>query len=189
MKINLIVAGCLLKNDTSKLGIGQAGSLPWQLKSEMKHFKSMTQSTSDKAKVNAVLMGRKTWESIPAKFRPLTKRYNVIISRQNEYNVEQPLTSVHSSPQEALERLRDDETIESCWIIGGSNIYQHFIDNGLCDRIYLTKVHSSFECDAFFNTQSIENNYVETGDPKVPSEMQEENGIPFSYHIYEKVAK
>eukprot|EP00093_Oithona_nana_P010095 10095.XXX_24362_23711_1 [CDS] Oithona nana genome sequencing. len=175
MKINLIVAGCVLKNDTSKLGIGHNGTLPWHLKSEMKHFTSMTKSTSDKEKVNAVLMGRKTWESIPAKFQPLPKRHNAIITRQSEYNVqaEQSLTSVHSSPQ-ALERLMDITTIETCWVIGGSKIYQHFIENGLCDRIYLTKLHSSFECDAFFDTQSIEKNFVETSDPKVPSETQEE---------------
>ena len=84
--------------------------------------------------------------------------------------------------------MTDKQTIETCWIIGGSKIYQYFIENGLCDRVYLTKLHSSFECDTLFDTQSIDNNFVETSDPKVASEMQEENGLQFSYHVYEKRA-
>ena len=62
MKVNVIVAGCIVKNDKSKLGIGHKGTLPWRLKSEMKHFTLMTKSTSEQGKMNAVLMGRKTWE-------------------------------------------------------------------------------------------------------------------------------
>ena len=80
MKFNLIVAAC-----GNSLGIGKNGQLPWRLKEEMKHFASTTSNTKDTNKLNAVIMGRKTWESIPIRFRPLKNRVNVILSRQPDY--------------------------------------------------------------------------------------------------------
>ena len=82
MKINLIVAAC-----GKSMGIGLNGELPWRLKSEMKYFAETTTKTKDSDKINAVIMGRKTWESIPAKFRPLKNRLNVILSRQENYSL------------------------------------------------------------------------------------------------------
>jgi dihydrofolate reductase len=72
MRISLIVAGCRVE-DPKQLGIGLNGDLPWKLSQEMKHFTKLTKSGG--AGKNAVLMGRKTWESIPSKFRPLRDRY------------------------------------------------------------------------------------------------------------------
>ena len=80
MKFNLIVAAC-----GKSLGIGLNGELPWRLKSEMKYFAETTSRTIDSNKINAVIMGRKTWESIPLKFRPLKNRLNVVLSRQQNY--------------------------------------------------------------------------------------------------------
>ena len=82
MKFNLIVAAC-----GKSLGIGLNGELPWKLKSEMKYFAEKTSKTKDIDKINAVIMGRKTWESIPLKFRPLKNRFNVILSRQADYSL------------------------------------------------------------------------------------------------------
>ena len=82
MKFNLIVAAC-----GKSLGIGLNGELPWKLKSEMKYFAETTSKTKDIDKINAVIMGRKTWESIPLKFRPLKNRFNVILSRQANYSL------------------------------------------------------------------------------------------------------
>ena len=82
MKFNLIVAAC-----GKSLGIGFNGELPWRLKSEMKHFASTTSTTKDPTKKNAVIMGRKTWESIPAKFRPLKNRFNIVLSRKSNYEL------------------------------------------------------------------------------------------------------
>lgn len=66
---------------TLQRGIGRDGTMPWHLPADMAYFKSLTsQVTSFEEKRNAVVMGRKTWESIPDKFKPLAKRINVVIS-------------------------------------------------------------------------------------------------------------
>lgn len=58
-----------------------AGGLPWKIPADLAYFKELTVRTSDPAKQNAVIMGRKTWESIPQKFRPLAGRLNIVLSR------------------------------------------------------------------------------------------------------------
>jgi hypothetical protein len=66
---------------TRKLGIGKGGTMPWKLPGDIAYFKELTTRTADPAKQNAVVMGRKTWESIPPKFRPLPGRVNIVLSR------------------------------------------------------------------------------------------------------------
>ena len=66
---------------TRKLGIGKGGTMPWRLPGDMAYFKALTSATVDPSKANAVVMGRKTWESIPIKFRPLRGRVNVVLTR------------------------------------------------------------------------------------------------------------
>lgn len=63
-------------------GIGREGGLPWKLKGEMSYFRNVTSTVpeAESGKRNAVIMGRKTWSSIPSKFRPLKGRVNIVIS-------------------------------------------------------------------------------------------------------------
>lgn len=79
-RLTLIVAA------TVSNGIGQSSRLPWRLPQEMAYFARVTSNTPEGTK-NAVVMGRKTWESIPPKFRPLRDRVNVVISRNQEYQL------------------------------------------------------------------------------------------------------
>ena len=75
MTYQLVVAA------TRKLGIGKSGTMPWKLPGDMAYFKELTSKTAESGKQNAVIMGRKTWESIPPKFRPLPNRVNVVLTR------------------------------------------------------------------------------------------------------------
>ena len=76
MTYQLVVAA------TRKLGIGKAGKMPWKLPGDMAYFKELTSKTAESGMQNAVIMGRKTWESIPPKFRPLPNRVNVVLTRK-----------------------------------------------------------------------------------------------------------
>lgn len=79
-RLTLIVAA------TSTNGIGKGGQLPWRLPQEMAYFAKVT-STAPEGKMNAVIMGRNTWESIPLKFKPLRKRANIVVSRNKDLDL------------------------------------------------------------------------------------------------------
>jgi dihydrofolate reductase len=77
-RLTLIVAATVAN------GIGKSGTLPWRLPKEMSYFASVTSSAPPES-ANAVLMGRNTWESIPAKFQPLPRRINIVLTRNRDY--------------------------------------------------------------------------------------------------------
>ncbi|KAL1140723.1 hypothetical protein AAG570_000653 [Ranatra chinensis] len=120
----------------------------------MAYFKTMTTETVDKGKKNAVIMGRKTWESIPAKYRPLEGRLNIILSKSMKILCSQRTKGcaiLCDSLQEGLSKLADNSrSIESVWVIGGSSLYEECIVSPLCHRVYLTEIKKKFECDVFF---------------------------------------
>ncbi len=135
-----------------KLGIGKNDGLPWHLPADLKYFKEVTsqQGSSDERK-NVVVMGRKTWDSIPQKFRPLSNRLNVVISRQSHLTL--PAGVVHATSLEgALSFLRDkgDARIGKVFVIGGAQIFAQAVVHPACEKIYLTRIEQDFECDVFF---------------------------------------
>ena len=99
--------------------IGKNNSLAWHLPDDMNYFSNMTQGHS-------VIMGRKNWESIPKKFRPLPNRKNIVITRNTDFNEDK--CEVVNSLKDAIKvsRSNDDEEI---FIIGGGEIYNLFIDD------------------------------------------------------------
>ncbi|GHP04069.1 hypothetical protein PPROV_000282300 [Pycnococcus provasolii] len=152
-----------------RLGIGHLNRIPWRLPADMAYFKAVTATTKDPAKKNAVVMGRRTWESIPAKFRPLPGRHNVVLSRTlaASENVSAggnggaapaastvpPGVSVAESLNDALSMLATEEWaqhVETVYVIGGGQVYEEAFSSPLCDAIHLTKIEGgSFECDTF----------------------------------------
>ena len=135
MKVSLIVA--VAKNGV----IGKDNDLIWSLPKDMRFFKETTLG-------HCVIMGRKNFESIPERFRPLPNRINVIITRQSDYQAEGCV--VVNSLENALE-IAQHNGDEEPFIIGGGQIYKLALDRNLVDKIYLTKVHYSFEGDTFFS--------------------------------------
>ena len=95
---SVIVAACKQTH-----GIGVAGQLPWSLRGDMQFFKQLTRSTQDPLKRNAVVMGRKTWQSIPERFRPLDDRLNVVLSRNADAKKAYDIPDKAPPPQPATD--------------------------------------------------------------------------------------
>ncbi|XP_066337010.1 bifunctional dihydrofolate reductase-thymidylate synthase-like [Miscanthus floridulus] len=138
---------------TRDMGIGKDGVLPWKLLGDLKFFKELTLTTSDPAKKNAVIMGRKTWESIPVKSRPLPGRLNVILTRSGSFDfatVENVV--ICGSMKSALELLASTPyclSIEKVFVVGGGQVLREYLNGPACQAIHLTDIQSSIECDTF----------------------------------------
>jgi len=131
-----------------KLGIGKEGGLPWHLFGDLKYFKNMTTLAVLPGKQNAVVMGRKTWESIPEKFRPLAGRLNVVLSR-NE-GIRLPAEVLRFSDLErALECLQSRSDLGKIFIIGGAEIFETALIRPDCSELFITRVRGDFSCDRF----------------------------------------
>ena len=153
--------------------IGNEGDLPWNLPSDLKKFKEITDN-------RPIIMGRKTWDSIG---RPLPNRDNIIISRNANLEIEGGIICL--SPDEAISIAKikaNERGCEEIMVIGGGYIYQEFMS--IADKLYITEVDLEIEGDAYF--------------PKIDPELfkevsrEERNKDPEdnAYHslvIYEKV--
>lgn len=161
-KVSLIVA------IDSKNGMGKNGDIPWHLSSDLKRFKILTSG-------HTIIMGRKTWDSLPRK--PLPDRRNLIITRNSDLTVPAEV-SINNSLEEALLEAKEYEQ-EEIFIIGGAQIFRQAIEMGVVDKIYLTKVEGDFHCDTIFPDYSMFNKvtYEESG---------EENGLKYKYIDLEK---
>ncbi|MCW3086088.1 MAG: diacylglycerol kinase [Bacteroidetes bacterium] len=118
--------------------IGKDNTLIWHLPADMKFFKEKTNG-------HCIITGRKNYESIPEKFRPLPNRTNIVITRQKDYSA--PGAIVVSSIEEAIEKAKQTGDPE-IFIIGGGEIFKQSLK--YTDRVYLTKIYHTFEGDTFF---------------------------------------
>lgn len=116
--------------------IGRDNQLPWHLPEDLQHFKALTVG-------HTVLMGRKTWESLPPRFRPLPGRRNLVVSRQAGYAADGAEVA-HSLP----EALRLAATADKVFVIGGADIYAQAL--ALADTLEITEVDLDPPGDAFF---------------------------------------
>ena len=137
---------------------------PWRLPGDMKHFKQVTCTPPAPGKTNAVIMGRKTWESIPPKFRPLPGRVNVVLSRGGAAAIEglptanndddnAPAVLVATSIDDAMTKINARPDHGVAYIIGGGEIYNTAMKSGLVKRVVYTNVKGmpdDTKYDAFF---------------------------------------
>ncbi|MCB9757745.1 MAG: dihydrofolate reductase [Candidatus Omnitrophica bacterium] len=167
----------------SKLGIGKNGVLPWHLPADLKHFKEITSSESSDKRRNVVVMGRKTWESIPEKFRPLANRLNVVISRQTHLIL--PAGVVQATSLEgALNFLCDTQRVPvgEVFVIGGAQIFAEAVNHPACEKIYVTRIEREFVCDTFF--PDVLQQFTQVGQ----SEVLSDQGVAISFLKYQKKA-
>ena len=134
MKLHLIYARA--RNGT----IGQNNQMPWHLPEDLAHFKRVTLG-------QPVIMGRKTWDSLPARFRPLPGRVNIVITRQADWQAEGALRA--TSIEDAM---RLCGAAPDAWIMGGAEIYRQA--EPLASTAVVTEIDADFEGDAFAPTLS-----------------------------------
>jgi dihydrofolate reductase len=163
MKINLIFARA------ANGVIGKDNAMPWHLPEDLAHFRALTQG-------HPVIMGRRTWDSLPPRFRPLPGRSNIVVTRQENFDEKgaQPAPSLDYALQ-----LCEQST--EVWVIGGEQIYALALP--LADRVEVTEIHQDFEGDAYAPTlgpewqEATREAHVSTG------------GLPFSFVRYERRAR
>jgi dihydrofolate reductase len=127
-------------------GIGFEGQMPWpRLVGDMRWFK---EKTTDQI----VIMGRKTWESIGSKNLP--NRINIVISRNSIEGVDQ----CFSDTDRALDFCTTFYPHKEIFIIGGSAVYQHYLD--IVDRFYVTEIDSDYKCDTFFDLDYVQETFT-----------------------------
>lgn len=159
-------------------GIGKNGQLPWKLPGDLKYFKELTCNVRSSELRNAVIMGRKTWESIPDKFRPLSNRINVILTRAFDYELPKDVLKA-SSLDDALEKLQSFP-VDKCFVIGGGEVYREALLHPACDRVYLTEVKSIFDCDTVF--PEFGDRFTEISS----SNAIEDGGISYCFKVFHK---
>ena len=113
-------------------GIGYQNRLPWHIPEDMRHFRELTTG-------HTVLMGRKTWDSLPAKFRPLPNRKNIVLTNQKDF-VADGATVINS--------ISDIPADKRVFVIGGATLYAQLIE--VADVLHVTRVNTSAEVDTYF---------------------------------------
>ena len=156
MSVSIVAA--IAQNDS----IGKDGGLPWYLPEDLRHFKEVTAG-------KVVVMGRKTWESLPAKFCPLPDRVNAVITHQPDLPVPAGV-EVYGSVDAALAAHSGDDVA----VIGGAQIFE--LTMGRADTLYITHIHRAVDGDAFFPKI----------DPATWKETAREDHPEFSFVTYRK---
>ena len=133
MQLNLIYARA--RNGV----IGIQGKLPWHLPEDLAHFKRTTLGCP-------VIMGRKTWDSLPPQFRPLPGRINIVVTRQKDWH-EIGVQPANTLPEALLICEQIKPIPEQVWVIGGAQIYAESL--ALAKRVVVTEIDADFEGDAF----------------------------------------
>lgn len=146
--------------------MGRQNTLPWHLPEDLAHFKRCTLGAP-------VIMGRKTWESLPAKFRPLPGRLNVVVTRQAEWHAAG--AQVAHSLEEACAHCPPDST---AWVIGGAELYALALP--LAVQAIVTDIDAAFEGDVYAPLFAAD--WVEIA----RASHQSSTGLPFAFVTYQR---
>jgi dihydrofolate reductase len=146
--------------------IGKDNALPWHLPEDLAHFKRTTLGSP-------VIMGRKTWDSLPPRFRPLPGRRNIVLTRDNAWQAEGAHRA--GSVAEALAACGD---APEAWVIGGAEVYRQALPHA--QRAVVTEIARDFDGDAFAPTLGPE--WTETAREAHTAA----NGLPLAFVTYER---
>lgn len=165
MIISLIAA--LAKNRV----IGKNNDLPWRLPDDMKYFMETT-------KGHCVIMGRKNYDSLPHKFRPLANRTNIVVTRQQNFEAAGCIV-VHSM-EDALKTAQQHNEKE-VFVMGGAEIYKQALP--VANRLYLTEIDGEIDGDTFFPSVNY-NDYTEIS--RINHGADEKHRYAFDFVVYER---
>ncbi|KEY70248.1 hypothetical protein S7711_04357 [Stachybotrys chartarum IBT 7711] len=199
LELTLIVAA------TRNMGIGAQGGMPWKgLRKEMQYFARVTTRLppqSPPGAVNAVIMGRKTWDSIPPKFRPLKGRLNIVVSRSAASappaSTQEPVRV--ASLEQALQ-VAQQRAVGRVFVMGGAQIYDAALALPAARRVLLTSIERHFDCDTFFPLRLggrdgaqawVRRSRAELQDwtgEEVVEGGQEEAGTRYEFQMWEKIS-
>ena len=149
--------------------IGKNGVMPWHLPEDLAHFKRVTLN-------HPVIMGRKTWDSIPPKFRPLPGRTNIVVTRQADWHEKGAQCS--SSLREALQQCENSNQV---WVIGGAQIYAQALP--LADELVVTEIDAAFDGDA--HAPAIGPDWREVARERIVAA----SGLPLSFVIWHRLQR
>ena len=150
--------------------IGKDNQLLWHLPEDMRHFRETTRG-------KPVIMGRKTWESLPDSFRPLPGRRNIVVSHNPAYQAAGAILA--GSLEEAVREAGRSGLPSEVFVIGGEALYRQALP--LASRLYLTEIEEVFEGDAFF-PEVVPDDWVEIS----RKAQQGVSGLTFSFAVYQR---
>lgn len=165
-RINIIVAV------TNNMVIGKGNTMPWHLPSDLKNFKRVTQNS-------CVVMGRKCWESIPEKFRPLPNRLNVVLTRDENFKADGAATL--SNLERTITNLKNNGDDDEVFVIGGAQIYKDAFP--FAERLFITRILADIDGDIILEGLNIDEwELIEDTDTMT------ENGFNFKFEEYKRKA-
>lgn len=148
--------------------IGRDNTIPWHLPEDMAHFRRITSGAP-------VIMGRKTWDSLPEKFRPLPNRMNIVVTRQPDWSEGGAVRATSLTEAIALSQAQSPPDV---WVMGGAQIYAEAVP--LADRAVVTEIEQNVEGDAF--APALGDDWHETRRESHTSK----NGMRFSFVMMER---
>ena len=157
--------------------IGSDGALPWHLPEDLAHFKELTLGSP-------VIMGRKSWDALPDRFRPLPGRRNIVVTRNAQWQADG--AEVAHSVDEALS-LASEPTTTTVWVIGGAQIFASAIQRA--DRLEVTQIRERFDGDT--TAPAIDETWREVAADPVSADSQSgwhtsRTGVEYRYVTYER---
>jgi dihydrofolate reductase len=147
--------------------IGRDSGIPWRLPEDMQRFRAITMG-------HPVVMGRRTWESLPDRFRPLPGRGNVVVTRNPDWSAQGADRA--SSIEDALRLLEDEPQV---FVIGGGEIYAAALPHA--DELVLTEIEAEIEGDTYFPEWDRDDFEEVARERRITAE-----GVPFSFVTYER---
>ena len=151
-------------------GIGKDNSMPWHFKKDMRYFKELTWG-------HPVIMGRKTFDSLPERFKPLPGRENIVLTRKESFGSGYEDVISFDSVDKVLNYCKNKD----CFVIGGAEVYKAFLP--YADRLYITYIDAEYEVDTHFPA-------FDKDDFVLLNEQREtENGVTLRFVVLERKSK